>query len=45
MLNKKTKSFSGGGRPLKTEYPLCEKDEQARGIEHLKKSQKEALKL
>ncbi len=46
MLNKKIKRFSAGGsRQLETEYPLCEKDEQARGIEQLKKLQKEALKL
>ncbi|MCR8557803.1 hypothetical protein KXD93_09130 [Mucilaginibacter sp. BJC16-A38] len=46
MLNRNNSSPSvGGRRPLETEYPLCEKDEQARGIEHMKKMQKEALKL
>lgn len=46
MANKDNMHASANSkRPLETEYPLCEKDEQARGIEESKKLQKEALKL
>jgi len=45
-LNRKSKNtFSNYVQPLKTEYPLCEKDEQARVIELMKKMQKDVLRL
>jgi len=35
-----------GARPLlKTDFPLCEKDEQAQSMERMRKLQTEALKL
>jgi hypothetical protein len=38
-------SASYDRRPLETEIPLSEKDEQARCIERMRKMQSEALKL
>ena len=32
-------------RPLATQYPLCEKDEQANCMERMRKLQNEALRL
>ncbi|QHS55338.1 hypothetical protein GWR56_07220 [Mucilaginibacter sp. 14171R-50] len=40
-----SKTNGNHGKPLKTEHPLSEKDEQARRLEGVKKLQAEALKL
>ena len=40
---KKMHTDDADARVLKTEGPLCEKDEQAQAIERLKKLQEEAL--
>lgn len=45
LKRNKVNSSAGNKRLLETEYPLCEKDEQARTLEHIKQLQKEALKL
>lgn len=45
LSEKKTNDLSSGyDKFLKTEGPLCEKDEQARAIERSKKLQADALK-
>jgi hypothetical protein len=38
-------SVPGARFLLKTDFPLCEKDEQAQCMERMRKLQKEALKL
>jgi hypothetical protein len=46
MFNRKNNSSSTKNRySLATEYPLCEKDDQNLRMEHMRKLQKEALKL
>ncbi|WDF79054.1 hypothetical protein PQ469_03415 [Mucilaginibacter sp. KACC 22773] len=46
MINRNNPGPSAGGRrPLETEIPLSEKDEQARCMERMRKLQSEALKL
>lgn len=42
MANKKS---SVNSIILKTDYPLCEKDEQARCIENMRLAQKKAMKI
>gem|GEM_PF-2480935 len=40
-----SKASGDPGKPLRTDYPLCEKDEQALRLESVRKLQEQALQL
>jgi len=44
-MKNSSKTNANRGKPLKTEYPLCEKDEQTRRIEEVRKLQAQALQI
>jgi hypothetical protein len=44
-MKNSSKTNANPGKPLKTEYPLCEKDEQTRRIEEVRKLQAQALQI
>ncbi|MFD2872921.1 hypothetical protein ACFS5N_10615 [Mucilaginibacter ximonensis] len=44
-MNNSSKTSSNPGKLLKTEYPLCEKDEQAWQFEKNRKLQVNALRI
>lgn len=46
MINrKKASNYTGDNNRIKTDRPLCEKDEQGEAIERMRKYQNQALKL